>query len=332
MATSKNIPSRSNWLNFNKDDSVLDKQKLINYYMRDMFNKTCSMIEAEGLPEKVNKKDLLYILFKNGYITWLNYQGDIYALDSTLGGEYDYNFLPTKSIVTNPYLKLSKEYTINEDCVVMRCDSSYSGLWVLFKKYAQLLAECDISLQYGAVNSRIPVLITVDNENDKDTANKLLTDLWSGKEYGILLNHSFKNQVTGIPYGGSTSTYISQLIELAQYIKASFWIDMGLNSNFNMKREALNDSEVNAGDATLKPRIDDILNNLNEGAEEVNKMFNLNISFKLASAWKDEEVIQDLTIEKLQAEAENILKGEDKEPKEEKEKDDEASKNNEEDK
>lgn len=42
----------------------------------------------------------------------------------------------------------------------------------------------------------------------------------------------------------TNSVYITQLIELIQYYKASMYNELGLNANYNMKRERLNLGEV----------------------------------------------------------------------------------------
>ena len=57
-----------------------------------------------------------------------------------------------------------------------------------------------------------------------------------------------------------------------------------------MKRESLNDDEIAANEDTLKPLIDDMLEQRQKGIDEVNKMFNLNITVSLNSSWEDNEI------------------------------------------
>ena len=57
-----------------------------------------------------------------------------------------------------------------------------------------------------------------------------------------------------------------------------------------MKRESLNDDEIAANEDTLKPLIDDMLEQRQIGIDEVNKMFNLNITVSLNSSWEDNEI------------------------------------------
>ena len=71
---------------------------------------------------------------------------------------------------------------------------------------------------------------------------------------------------------------IKELIELKQYLTGSWYNEIGLNANFNMKREAINESEADLNeDALLQMRID--------GWERFNKMFGTNVKVKLSSSW-----------------------------------------------
>ena len=89
-----------------------------------------------------------------------------------------------------------------------------------------------------------------------------------------------------------TTTPIKDLIEARQYYQAQWMNELGLDSNFNMKREALNSSETNLNDAVLLPMTDDMLKCRKEAIEEINKMYGTNITVDFASSWKLEHEIQ----------------------------------------
>lgn len=98
------------------------------------------------------------------------------------------------------------------------------------------------------------------------------------------------------PYGNTGSTNaIQNLIELQQYLKASQYNDLGLNANYNMKREALNTTESQLNDDALMPFIDDMIANREEGLDQFNKMFGTHIKVKKSSAWMDNQIENDLT-------------------------------------
>lgn len=81
---------------------------------------------------------------------------------------------------------------------------------------------------------------------------------------------------------------IGQLIELLQYYKASLFNDLGLNANYNMKRERLNTQEVSMNIDALMPFVDSMLTERVEGVKRVNEMFGTDITVTLGSSWKTE--------------------------------------------
>ena len=100
---------------------------------------------------------------------------------------------------------------------------------------------------------------------------------------------------------------LTDLIETVQYLKASWFNELGLNANYNMKRESINSGESQLNDDALLPLVDDMLRRRQEGAEEVNALFGTEISVELASAWED-------NAQEIEAE-QNALESESKEDK-----------------
>ena len=79
---------------------------------------------------------------------------------------------------------------------------------------------------------------------------------------------------------------IKSLIELKQYILGTFYQELGIQSQFNMKREAINEAEAALSEDILYPLIDDMLVQRQIGLEKVNKMYGTNITVELSSVWK----------------------------------------------
>ena len=81
------------------------------------------------------------------------------------------------------------------------------------------------------------------------------------------------------------------LIELQQYIKAQFWNSIGIDANYNMKRERLNEAEINSNFTSLKVPISTMLNTLNEGFEATNKCLGTKLKAKLNPEFKIQKVV-----------------------------------------
>ena len=161
------------------------------------------------------------------------------------------------------------------------------GLYPMFERNARLLAECDLTLRLQCVNSRIPSILSSDDDNSKEGCKQYFEDIESGEKIGVIGTNAFING-TGLKSQqyNQAQSQIKDVIELKQYILSNWWIELGLNANYNMKREAINSSESAINEETLLPLIDDMLKNRQEGIDKVNKMFNLNIKVKLSSAWE----------------------------------------------
>ena len=286
MATTS-VKSRQEWL-FNSCKNTFNKQMLIDSYVKYMLCKTQQMFEYEGLPDTIPQRELELITQLKGNCTiGKDTQGKLYVFSGALGGVLNEYYLPTISIVVNPYLQFNKEFKIDVDCVVIWNDSLHIGLYPMFERNARLLAECDLTLRLQCVNSRIPSILSSDDDNSKEGCKQYFEDIESGEKIGVIGTNAFING-TGLKSQqyNQAQSQIKDVIELKQYILSNWWIELGLNANYNMKREAINSSESAINEETLLPLIDDMLKNRQEGIDKVNKMFNLNIKVKLSSAWQ----------------------------------------------
>ena len=283
------VPNRSDWIIAKCEDEILkDKNRLVHSYVNYMLNRTQQMFEYTGLPESIPQKNLELILQVNGNAIVTKVNGDLYAFFGGLGGEFNAYYLPTIATVANPYLKFSKNLIIDKECVVMLNDSLYQGLMPLFSKYASLLAETDVSLRFASINARIPEIVFADNDAVAKSAKEYFDKIESGEELGVIGSKPFFEGIKTADYSSKASaTNIKDLIELQQYLKSNWFIDLGLNANYNMKREAINSSESGMNEDALLPLVDDMLKCRKIGLEKINQMYGTNITVDLSSSWKE---------------------------------------------
>ena len=292
-------PGCTNW-------DFRDKQKSIDFKVTEMLIRLQSLTEYENLPDTIPKKDLELLLMTSGFGVGLEYEGKPYILFGSLGGTRDQNYEPTQAIVANPFLNLSKTLTIGKDCVVIRNDSLRMGVLPILSKYATLMTENELSMWIASTMTRLFSIIVADDDKKLAAANKFISGIEAGKLAAILAETSKQDKMLGTqsngigietqPYGNTGSTNaIQNLIELQQYLKASQYNDLGLNANYNMKRESLNSTESQLNDDALMPFIDDMIANREEGLEQFNKMFGTNIKVKKSSSWEDNQQENDLS-------------------------------------
>lgn len=295
--------SRNEWIFGQIKNPLEDKEYAVRNAVVQMLNKSTRIFKYENLPETIPQKDLEVLLQIGGFaIFGKDNQGDLYVYRGGLGGEPNPYYLPTTAVVANPALKLSRTYTIDDDCVVMLNDNFYQGLMPLFSKYANLLIEAEISLKYAIINARVPALVQADNDNTYKSAVEFFKKVTEGKEYGVIASREFFDGIQSQDF--YKQAYIKDLIESIQYIKGSWYNEIGLNAAFNMKREAINKAEATMNEDILYPTVDTMLECRRQGLEKVNAMFGTNITVDFDSVWKQNDVQEELELEIMRNEAE----------------------------
>lgn len=276
-----------------------EQDRCITNYVEYMLIRTMSMFDYEGLPDTLPKRALETYLQLNGFVCVFKHEDNLYCSFGGFGGEPDAYYVPTNFIVSNPYLNVFKTFTIGEDCVVIRNDSLYKGLRPLFQRYATQLVTNDISMQVAGINSRIVALINATDDKTRESAERVLDKIMQG-DLGVIGSNAFLEGITTEPYAnGNHAALISALIELQQYYKASWYNELGLQANYNMKREAINSNESQLNEDALIPLIDDMIACREEGLQQIKDLFGVDISISFGSAWEDNEIETAIEQEKL---------------------------------
>lgn len=265
-----------------------DKKANITSYTVYMLNRTMQMFEYDSLPDTIPKRVLELYLLTNGHAVIVKHNGNLYVCFGGFSGEPDEYYMPKQYIVANPYLKLFKTYNIDSDCVLIRNDSLMYGLIPLFSRYATALVENDISMNMVDINSRIAALIDARDDATKASAEKFLKDVEAG-ENGVIASAAFFDGLRAQPYSEHSYQILTDLIEYHQYLRASWFNEIGLNANYNMKRESITADESQLNDDMLFPLIDDMLACRQEAIDKINDMFDTNISVRFGSTWYDNE-------------------------------------------
>lgn len=286
----------------NAIDYVKDKKLSSKSYINYMTIRLQKMFKYENLPDTIPREILEYYLMINGtcYITKVD--GNLYALMGTFGGEPDPYYKPTKYIVANPALHLSKEYDINKDGVLMRNDSIWQGLYPLMSRYACLMAENVLTIRSADVMLRVLAMLTAPDDKTKIAAEAYLKKLENG-EFGVIAENRFFEGVKMQSPPSNNGSYLTQFIELHQYLKGSFYNEIGLNANFNMKREALGDGESSLNEDSLLPLCDEMLRCRQEDILKINEMFGTDISVEFDSSWAQNVIEKELMLLKMKNEA-----------------------------
>lgn len=274
-----------------KDITYLDFQKLVkdkdtsvNNYICNFMNMLHSMFVYEGVPYSIDIDKTEYLLKTNGHVIITPVNGVLYTLSGNFTGDLNAYYEPTQYIVTNPYLPIAKTFTIGEDCVLIKNDAMKRGLMPVLGKYAVMLTDSDISLNTAAVLSRITMLISASDDKTKASADLFLQKIADG-DFSVIGENAFFDGVKMHTAPTANTNYITQLIELTQYYKASLYNEMGLNANYNLKRERLTNGELEVNVDALLPLMDNMMQCRKKAWQQVNEKYNTDIRVNLGSAW-----------------------------------------------
>ena len=265
-------------------EQIKNKDKSVNGYIRKMLAITQAMFVYKGLPETLPQSNLENLLQTNGNVFVTEVDGKMYAFTGGLGGTPNAYNDATEYIVSNPYLQLNKSYKIDVEGVLIKNDSGANSLLPIFGKYGVLCSDTLLSLNTCSVLSRITMLISASDDKTKQSADDFVNKIMQG-DFSVIGENAFFKGVNLQSISTQSANQITQLIELLQYFKASAFNEIGLNANYNLKRERLNTSEVQMNVDALNPYVDNMLQERKKAVEKINAMFGTEISVELASSW-----------------------------------------------
>lgn len=289
---------------------ILDKDKGQFDYVQYMLDRTNQMFRYKGLPDTIPEYMLEYMLQVYGQVAIIKHEGELYAIRANFGGAPDPYYRPTTAVCANPALNIGKTYAVynnlppfdkalwsNYDkCVWFRSDSQAMGLLPLFARYATQMVENDISIRSAQINLRQQTVIAAETGPELESANAYIKSLEDGKLANIAKRGFLTDGVSVTPAGSNQSNTIMQLIELQQYLKASWYNEIGLNSNFNMKRQYVSSEEINSTADIMLPLIDNMFEARQTAVDYINELFGTDITVEKDSAWEKKQIQSDMSV------------------------------------
>ena len=276
-----------------------DKVAAVNYYADTMLNKTITMFRYKNLPETLVERELELMLQTVGKCIVTEWEGDLIALDGNYAPPNDVYYRPTQFIVANPWANINHTFELvnrwlvktgvesdnHLPAVLVRNDPLDRGLLPIIHKYGAMLTEVDLTMYLAALNYRTLYAIIANTDREYESGKSFLAAVKDGRQ-GIMLEEEMSNGIKTQPYANGSQGYITQIIELEQYLRGTFLNEIGLNANYNMKRERLSANETELNEDSLRPLIDAMLEERQIAVDEINAQFGTDISVEFDSAWE----------------------------------------------
>lgn len=287
---------------------VRDKKSSSRAYYRYLLVRLQRMFQYKNLPDTIPHEILDRYLFEYGIACICEVDGKLYVFSGNLGGPQDVYYRPTEFIISNPHIKTSdgqlftanvpvypdftdddsglthSSTTARVNGVLLRNDTDWVGLHPLISRYAYLLAENTLTLRTADVMLRVIALITAKTDKERASALEYLKSLENGN-LGIIGESAFHEGVDLQSPPSQNGSYLTQFIEFQQYLKGSFFGDIGLSANYNMKREAIGKGESTLDQDALLPLAENMLKCRQEDLAKVNDLFGTSITVEFSSSW-----------------------------------------------
>lgn len=273
------------YLNVGCIQDVENKDWVFKNIKSYMYLRLEKMFKYKRLPETIPPELFNLMLMNGGFAVLTNKAADkMFAFQGGLGGEPDEYYRPTICTVSNPALNFSDELKIGVDCALIRNDVFMIGLDPLLTRYAALMAENIITMKTVDILLRIIGMISAPDDKTKASAEVFLEKLKKG-ELAVISENKFFDGVNMKSPSANNGSYLTQFIELHQYYKGSLFNELGLQANFNMKRESIGKGEASLSEDILMPLCESMLQTRRDDFKIFNEMYDQNVEVDFDSAW-----------------------------------------------
>ena len=272
------------------------KNKITKHIIFEQLQRTIRMfdwdIRCNGKTStKITRRSLELLVQSNGLGGVVKVKDELYCLYGTLGGEPNWNYMPSKFIFANAFLNESRECDIygiekDRDVVIIPNDSLYRGMIPTIKFHAEQLTETYLTKRAVLIWLRANRLLTAPTSDAMDDLKDYLQDLELGKLASIY-DKNFLKDIKDLGGDNSVRGVVTQILECLQYEKAALFNDCGLQMNYNMKRESITSSEAQLGEGALLPKPDDMMDMRKMAVKEIKDVFDETWTVEFSSAWKD---------------------------------------------
>lgn len=282
-------------------------------YKEFLLNRAARMFSMSGLPPDIDEQSLMLTKIIFGSVA-LYQSGDAFHLYRGYpGGEMGENFAPARYIGTNPGVTPSSidkvtgvEVAVffngtlekfggmlfNPDLIPKKKKEviarlPFTPLYRYIQRTAEQLEHIDISVKSLLRTSRASFFISAIDGQSKAAAETAINRILDGDPATIFLSGLLDNvKFDFAPTASNAAGLLQELREQYQFTLAQYYHAIGINANYNLKRERLNSAEIDVNRPALLVNVADMEKCMQEGAEQARKVYGLDISVKLAEEWQ----------------------------------------------
>lgn len=266
--------------------------RVYEFWQRALFQRACSTIIL-SVPDNWSGSitDFLYFcLMRYGYVAVFNRDDlGIVFNPATLSG-YTFFYQPARAIIANPAIKKSLDLKIGTDCELLKLTPDYLGIFDIINYYAEKLAQLDCAINMSIANNKFAFLMSAKNKAAAQALKKIFDQVQRG-ELGVFFDQKLADDGQGsaksepwqfLERPNLQSSYLTdKQLQDFQSIKNDFDAEIGIVTLPYSKAERMVTKEADSRRDDSQARLLVWKDCLDRSMEEVNKMFDLNLSCEL---------------------------------------------------
>jgi hypothetical protein len=255
------------------ESALLNNRTYLQYYNR-LLELAINMYEWKNLPDTVDERFLELTLFSDGMAVFFQDDGGLgyLCLQCMIGGELDVYRIPIDrtAYATNGYqMRLN-----NQNSVIIFNNYTYTNSMLDVEMYARRLYEIERTIDVNVKAQKTPVLIRA-TENQRLTMKNLYMQ-YDGNEPFIFGDKQL--DMDGIKVLKTDAPYVADKLNI---LKRQIWNEaltyLGIENSNTEKRERLVSDEITSNLGGVAAQRFCRLNARRKAAEQINKMFGLDI-------------------------------------------------------
>lgn len=276
------------------DPGIMTVDAQYNIYYNDLLSCVLRILDFEGLPDTIDPTYLKMCLYQGGRVAIFRDNkrdgAPLRALDCATAGEPDIYYMPRYILITNPTFDgYSYQLEPGVDCAVIYCREcdryqygrQTGGLFGLIATTAQLLADNTISINVATKNTRMVNILAADQKITTISLQEAVRRMYDG-DPTIVVQSSLIDKLQALPLTDHADTQqLLHLLAVRQYIYSHFYEQIGLKTHDQLKKERLITAEIDEGVELAIFNIDDMIEEIQRGINEANRIFGTEISLRL---------------------------------------------------
>lgn len=255
------------------ESALLNNRTYLQYYNR-LLELAINMYEWKNLPDTVDERFLELTLFSDGMAVFFQDDGGLgyLCLQCMIGGELDVYRIPIDrtAYATNGYQMCLN----NQNSVIIFNNYTHTNSMLDVEMYARRLYEIDRTIDVNVKAQKTPVLIRA-TENQRLTLKNLYMQ-YDGNEPFIFGDKQL--DMDGIKALKTDAPYVADKLNI---LKRQIWNEaltyLGIENSNTEKRERLVSDEITSNLGGVTAQRFCRLNARRKAAEQINKMFGLDI-------------------------------------------------------